>query len=59
MSYLSPQAEEIVADNNRQPTDMTHDAWASSAGSNRMAQYGQGTPWLRRDPPRLRPDARS
>ncbi len=58
MSYLSPQAEEIVADNNRQPTDMSQDAWASASGSNGMVQYAQGKPWLRRDPPRLRPDAR-
>ena len=51
MSYLWPQADEIVADNNRQPTDMTFNDWSAISDAN--AQATQSLSWLRRQPPRL------
>lgn len=54
MSYLSPQADEIIADNSRQPMDMSHSDWLPDMTSNGAGQAAQGTPWLRRQPPRLR-----
>jgi hypothetical protein len=61
MSYLSPQAGEIAANNSQQPTDMTGSNWMSVAnthGSYASAQASQGTPWLFRQPPRIRQTAK-
>ncbi len=55
MSYLSPQAGEIVASNDHQPTDMTRDGWSSMSNTYGSGQHSvQDTPWAFRQPPRLR-----
>lgn len=56
MSYLSPQAGEIVSNNDRQPTDMPRDGWASMSntyGSEQFEQSSTDRPWVFRRPPRL------
>ncbi|RIY00983.1 hypothetical protein D3218_11360 [Aureimonas flava] len=57
MSYLSPQAGEIVADNHLQPIDMNRKDWFSALGASlpdQSMQAGQGAGWMNRRPPGLR-----